>query len=237
MDLLGTLHDELKDRHFSEEEKMLYIYLRTCQEFSFDDRFFHLDFYKPGLKQELESKEFDPHHIDSRLTICHPHIRLLKNLVDELTLLSTRIQGTKHSQLISGKWVMDATMGDFTRIKMNLSIHGFIHIDGKGDIVKELCEEVGYCPKTKHEYLKEIDLSTITSIYESVRQMLEKSHCQEEFADAVYFIHYLFLAINFYSANEEVFKDENDFLARLLKTNDTTYDLKKDKVYQLTRKN
>ena len=44
MDLLETLHDELKDRHFSEEEKMLYIYLRTCQEFSFDDRFFYLDF-------------------------------------------------------------------------------------------------------------------------------------------------------------------------------------------------
>ena len=91
MDLLETLHDELKDRHFSEEEKMLYIYLRTCQEFSFDDRFFYLDFYEPELKQELESKEFDPHHIDSHLTICHPHIRLLKNLVDELTQLSTKI--------------------------------------------------------------------------------------------------------------------------------------------------
>lgn len=235
MDLLEQLHDELKNSHFNEMEKIRYIYLRTCSEFSFDERYFHSEFYYRGLKRELENMIINPHNINSFITVCHPYNRLVEFLINELTLSTAKIVGKKHSRLECDKWLLDATTGDLSRVKMHLKTYGFVNIDGENEQLKEIDEIIGYTPYSKDYYLYAIDTSTIPSIYESVSYLLENSKCQKEYSDAQYFIYYLFYGIDFYSMNEEIFKDENGLLAKTYKTNDITYELSKEKVYSLKR--
>lgn len=235
MNLLEELHDELKNSHFNEIEKIRYIYLRTCCKFSFDERYFHSEFYYRGLKRELENMIINPHNINSFITVCHPYNRLVKTLIDELTLSTAIIKGEKHSRLECGKWSLDATTGDFSRVKMHLKTYGFVNLDGENEKLSEIDDSLGYIPYSKDSYLNSIDISTIPNMYESVSQLLKNSKCQKEFSDAQYFIHYLLYGIGFYSLNEEISKDENGLLVKTFETNDISYELKKEKVYSLKR--
>ena len=80
MNLLEKLNSELKDKHYNDLEKMRYIYLRTCELFSYDETYYtSLALNNEKLHQEIRNSYFDITNIDKFKVICYTYANILSN--------------------------------------------------------------------------------------------------------------------------------------------------------------
>ncbi|MBR4693661.1 MAG: hypothetical protein IKP07_02510 [Bacilli bacterium] len=196
MNLVEMLSRELRDKHFTEFERVRYVYIRCCQIFSFDARWNYFTLFSDELIKEIEERKFDVKNIDSPLVICHSFSRyILKPLLDELTGAKTEVVGSKqgHSYVKayfgSSKWNLDATEGDFPRVKMGLAPMGFQQEEG--DVPSpDIDEEIGFKFISKQRY-QDIDSTNGYNFMGKVAQIISTSKCKYHYSDIAFLYNYM----------------------------------------------
>ena len=239
MDLVEVLAQELKDKNFTDFEKIRYIYLRCCEIFSFDHRWNYFTYYDEGMIKRIEDKRFDIRNIDTNLVVCHSFsISILIALIKEFTTSKVHFNKGAHSfvEVYEGKskWILDATQGDFPRVKMRLQPRGMF-LEGSPYDLTELDGELGYKYVSSHYYRDRVK-GTFTEQMTTISEILANSKCRYQFTDALFLYNYLSMLI---PQDGKVLMDGNNRLYRLIKFpmfDDQEYVIKKeDDGYQLTK--
>lgn len=162
MNVLALLENELKGKNWTIDEKMRYLYLRSCELFSYDPRFFLCNALPNGkeIQKEIREKKIDLEHVDSRWVICSSYANYVySTLLKELLNKDSIVTGIGHEYVVledsnKRKIVADATHGyDFTRVKMGLTTYGYYplrHITREfGQEIEQMDKKIGYL---KEEY-------------------------------------------------------------------------------------
>ena len=192
MNLIQELDNELNEMRLDDFEKARYIYLKCCEIFSFDFRWFFTELFGDEvLYNKILHKKFNIEDIDEKLVICHSFSRyILKPLIEELTNIDCRlIRNETHSFLemnyFGQIWKLDATMGDLARVKLDLPTKGFSC--GLDDYDLEVCEidlNLGYCSRKKEEYERMAVGNSFTDSIENIDYILKNSKAKYYYSDA-----------------------------------------------------
>lgn len=194
MNLIGQLDSELRGIKLDDFEKARYIYLRCCEIFSFDARWFYTDLFDDEkLHKKILNKKFNLEDIDSNLVICHSFTKyILKPLIEELTKLDCDlIRNSTHSyakiNYYGQDWKLDATMGDLARVKLGLPTKGFT--SGLVDYDLELDDidmNMGYCDKNQEYYERLAIGNSFTDSIENIGRILRDSSARYHYSDAIF---------------------------------------------------
>ena len=154
MNFLEMLHNQLKDKHLTDEEKLRLIYLADCQFFSFDSRWFYSSLFNDmKTRDEMFFRKIDLKNVSDYKIICYPNAaEILKVAGQEFTNLQYEVLNCfGHYKLRAngsfGKITLDPVHSDFTRMKI-----GFRPTNYKLNEDKTVPEE-------RIKYQKEIDQS------------------------------------------------------------------------------
>ena len=86
MDVLNLIDSELRNMHLSDFERVRYIYLRTCELFYFDMRYYFNKYISKRVLSKITKKEIDLTNVDDFRVICHTYSEyVLKKLINEFT--------------------------------------------------------------------------------------------------------------------------------------------------------
>lgn len=180
MNILETLSQEMKQKKWSLETKKRFLYLRSCQFFTYDIRYYFLT--NPNLikdinnafqlKTSIEQYVVDLENFKDPRIICFTWSDAFKRLMEELLSVSPEIITEEngndlHAFLFSG-CKMDATEdNDLTRVKMQLCTYGYEFSRKKKAFVYDV-----NTPKK----LKKIDkkIAYITKEYTNIHAFAEK---------------------------------------------------------------
>jgi hypothetical protein len=196
-------------------------------------------YYDEGIIERIERKRFDIRNIDSTLVVCHSFsISILIALLREFTTSKLFFNKGAHSfvELYEGssKWILDATQGDFPRVKLGLMPHGFYQ-EGAITNLNDIDRKLGYEFISGQVYRNRVK-GTLTEQMTSISEILARSKCKYQFTDALFLYNYLAYLL---PQEDKVYMDSNNRLYRLIKFpmfNDEEYIIKKDdKEYQLTK--
>lgn len=216
MNLLNIFEEELSKLHLTEFEKVRYIYLRTCELFSFDARYNFTELFPDkDFYQQLINRRIDITNSTDFLVVCHSYSRdILLRLIREFTEANVTLHNGLHTfveyKTRNGQlWTLDGTNGDLARVKMDLDTRGFNGEINSKEILFETDFIIGYKQKNKMEYLKQIDISSLREIFNSINKILQNSKCKREFSDAFFLVEYLLYGINFYEFNTSCYVGEN----------------------------
>lgn len=243
MNLIQTIDDELKQIHLNDFEKALFIYLKCCEIFSFDSRWFYseaLGDYE--LHDRILNKKFDVENIDSELVICHticPDI--LEKLIHELTVLDCRtVNYMGHSNVTidpsdecyGQSWKLDPVLGDMPRVKLGIHTRGFeCGIDNYKTLVEEIECMLGYGKLTEGYYRQQAYSDSYTNSIENMAHILKRSTAKYHFHDAS-FLFTKVLNGNSYSNDYNIYFDNNYNFHRLIDVSSPTeysfFDLSKE---------
>ena len=155
MDVLNLLAKELKGKNWTKEEKAYYIYLRSCQLFSYDQKFKFLQLYLYDQKsqEEIKNRTIDLKNVEDNLVVCSSiSEQVIAPLLSELIGIDSEVKGKGHIWLNfdDGKRNInaDATINsDICRAKMQLSTNGYNpewpERNFKSNL-KQIAKKVGY---------------------------------------------------------------------------------------------
>lgn len=198
MNLLETLSDELKGKHYIEFEKTRHIYLRTCDIFSFDSRWRYAKLFNDEeLLKQIHYKKFNVENIDDVLVVCHSVSKyILKTLIEELTNLEVQLEEGPHTIITleygPDKWELDATLGDLARVKAGLKTNGFSCMKSNSErIVNEMDRAIGYSRHNANYFSNRIIGDTTTEKVLAIGKMLEESKCKYHYSDASFYYSFL----------------------------------------------
>lgn len=133
MDVLELLSGELKDKHWTLEEKVRYVYLRICEIFIFDYRY-RLAPLLPNKNEIIEAignQKIDLRNLTDRRLVCPTYTESVINVIlNELfSLVCNKERSGDHvypTCLINNqKITLDATIMDLLRVKMKLTTNGY----------------------------------------------------------------------------------------------------------------
>jgi len=135
MNVLEMLHQELKDKHWTTEEKAYYIYIRSCQLFSYDERYDYCDLFddEKQLKNKIINRTIDLENVHDFRVICTSHSdEVLSKLLNELIGIDCLSEGDPNLhrwlKFYDGKRYIEAdstAMSDLQRVKMGLKTYGY----------------------------------------------------------------------------------------------------------------
>ena len=159
MNVLALLNQELQNKNWSMEEKCRYLYLRSCELFSYDERYYFYNLLKDDKRiYETRNCVIDPENVTDNRVICTSHSeKVLKIIFKELLNKECTIEGDGHQYITfddgSQKIKADATnQSDLTRVKMNLSTYGYKPTTSYYDFDLELKEKDKKIHYIKNEY-------------------------------------------------------------------------------------
>lgn len=218
MNVLAVLDKELKNKNLTLEEKVRYIYLRSCQLFTYDDRYdlCEREVYKIEKLEEIKDKFIDLENMIDNRIICTTYARqVLPTLIKELLNIECISNGTAHIYNyinIDNRTILaDPTISsDLSRVKMGLSTYGYKPIDRDHNFdnkLEQIDKKIGYieneyennCLEKRisclyEEFIKETDSKKIDDfiIYKiyAIKELFEKYQLNS-FSDSEYCISYL----------------------------------------------
>lgn len=165
MNVLDVLNQEIKNKHWSLEEKARYIYLKSCELFAYDSRYVFCDFIENGkaLQCQINERTFDLKNVQDNRVICYSHTKeILASLLQELLDLKVYIKGNKfHTWLVfeAGKNEIeaDATLAnDLSRVKMGLDTKGYKpNHTSKKLFLQQMDQQIGYIEQNYQDSLFE----------------------------------------------------------------------------------
>lgn len=239
MDLLEIIEQELKSKHLTDLEKARYIYLRTCELFSFDGRYYFQEFINDSEFQDM-LRRIDITNVSNFLVICHNYSQdVLARLIREFTAATVSVHQSVHSYVLYEEspchiWTLDATYGDFPRIKLGMIPSGFQGLrKGDNQRIIDIDNILGYTYKSKKDYLKMLDLSSIKNLYASINRILINSKCNKEYSDALYLIKWLLLSV-MYPFNETNGIDSNNRFYHFFEADSSLFCLKDDDGFNIS---
>jgi len=205
MNVLELLHQELKDKNWTTEEKSYYIYIRSCELFSYDERYRFCRFLLGGkfLKNEIRNRKIDLENVEDFRVICTSHPKeVYSKLLQELLGIDAEIHGQLHSwvEFHDGRRFMraDATSAlDLTRVKMKLHTYGYSPVISESnfqDELKQISKNIHY----------------IQDEYSDVLLEQHENHLLQEYQE--------------FLSGHSVFKNVDDFLIHKMYTIKNLYD-------------
>lgn len=194
MNLVERMNDELKGKRLSEFEKMRYIYLRCCEIFSYDARWNYYTFFSSQLIRQIETRMFDIYNINDTAVICHSFSKsILKPLINVFTTIDAKVMGEEHSFIearCQGKnYVLDATYGDFARVKMGLPTEDF-NEDGEHEDFTLLDESLGFRHVDESKY-HITDAQNSYDFMHKVGKAISCSDCRHHYTDVLFLYNYM----------------------------------------------
>lgn len=197
MDVLQLLDDELKDKNnWSLEEKARYLYIRSCQLFSYDPRYqcdlFWKMYRKKKMEKEIVFKKIDLRNILDFKVVCSSYSEYVyNNLLEELLNIFVfvhkgKLNGQFHemNSFKIGKDVyhVDATgRGDIERIKMGLKTYSFRksrQLKFWNDLnLKKVDKKIGYI---EDEYYKKKLMQRINNLEREFYNLTSQNPFTEE---------------------------------------------------------
>ena len=201
MDILNILATEIKDKHLTKDEAIRYIYLRTCEIFSYNSG--HIYIEDKNIRNKIDDYKPDISNVENFEIICHNYSKyILKELIKELVGSPvTLINENDHSYITTifnnEKYELDATYSDLMRVKMHLDTEGFRPINylknPYKEYLKEMDEDLGF---DSHNYQNDIiqfnlSNSKITRSINIIGKLMKIYNLDTHFSDADYFIKYL----------------------------------------------
>lgn len=188
MNILELVHNELKDKHLTDLEKLRYIYLVDCQLFSFDARWYYFTLWgDASLYAELIEKEIDLTSVTDFRVICKSNSKsVLKRLTDEFTNISSYVVSADgHYYLRTtgnfGIVDLDPTNSDFARAKIGLRPTSFLLNDftltdeDRFNFQKEIDDSLGKQFKTKLEVIGKNSERTASENLKVIADLINKS--------------------------------------------------------------
>jgi len=219
MNILQILDDELKNTNWSQEQKLRYIYIRSCQIFSYDSKYNFLESKKE--KEHIGNKKIDLENLTDNIVICTSYAReVLPKLINEILGIDCNETGNAHrwniSQIGERIMLLDATASwDLQRVKMGLTTYGYRPMTKEYNFqkkLKEIDKDIGYIAedyknkiietrnsKLFEEYLKYSELEQadkysyeylVYKIY-TIKEIYDKYTTLQAFSDCEFCISYL----------------------------------------------
>lgn len=198
MNVIEILNNELKGKNWTTDEKAFYIYLRSCQLFSYDPRFQFCDLIQNGdrLKYDIYNRTIDLENVKDNLVVCTTHTReVLIELLRRLLTIDTKYHGKDHAwaSFYDSKRLIraDSTIsGDITRVKMGLKPNGYKTTTRDynfSSYLKEMAKKVEYIEDEYTGYFIE---------------QKQKKFKDKSIIDRLYGIKYIFKEFNFTNFSE-----------------------------------
>lgn len=164
MNVLEQLHGELKDKHYTKEETARYLYIRSCEIFSYDPRYqFSLS---KKLRAPILNRKIDLENVENRWVVCTSiTAEIMAYLLKEFTGIESRIHRFKSHGYISfsegsKEIVIDpASACDLERVKMHLTTHGY---EKDSTELAEIDKEIGY---VKDHYKNDEIKTSVENLY------------------------------------------------------------------------
>ena len=200
MNLLDKLDNELKNKHYNDFEKIRYIYLRTCELFYFDARYYYVERFNKKLYNKIINKKINITNVDDFSVICHSYSKyVLLKLINELTTANVLLHTGAHSFVKykddSGSiWNLDATLGDLSRVKVGIKPNGFTCLESWNfnyqDDLDEVDESLGYKYKEKKDFIQSLDLSSFDTLINGINNLIKENKLNN-FTDVLFFVKWL----------------------------------------------
>lgn len=236
MNLLNQLDAELKNKHLNDFEKIRYIYLRTCELFSFDGKYYFPKNINEEKYQEMLNRNIDITTLTDFLVVCHSYSReILFKLIRELTTATVTLHDSAHSYVLYEEkpgytWKLDATHGDFPRVKLRVKPTGFHTPKSNGDErLAETDSLLRFVYKSKKDYLSKLNLESTELLFQSINLLLLNSECKYQYSDALYFIKWLLLGVMYpFSESNGIDNDYNFYHFFTAGTNPSIFCLSKN---------
>lgn len=218
MNVLEILDKELQGKQWSLEEKVRYVYIRSCELFTYDERYDLCDMeeYK-GIKiEEIKDRIIDLENLVDNRIICTTYAKqVLPQLMSELLNVHCVANGTAHiynTMDVNGRFLLaDPTISsDLARVKMGLYTYGYkpmekdhnfdanleyidksikyINEGYENSFLKQRIDNI-YYEFTNETGLKKSDDFLIYKLY-VIKELFEK-YDLKNFSDAEYCIAYL----------------------------------------------
>lgn len=196
MNVLDLINSELKDRHLSDFEKVRYIYLRTCELFCFDARYYFKEYIRRRKISKITNREIDLKDVDDFRIICHTYSEhVLEKIINEFTNMDAKLMSGGHSYVIlkdnDGRtWNLDATLEDLSRVKIGTKTTGFICVSDKYHL-DDIDKYLGYELKDRSFFLYNIDISSFDKVVEDINMFISKNEKLNNFSDVSFFVRWL----------------------------------------------
>lgn len=136
MDILQTLDNELKNSHWSLEEKKRHLYIRSCQLLTYDTRHYFVN-TTDGLRniknaskilESINNNEIDLTNVTDNRVNCYSWAKSYKQMQNELLNSDAKVVenmfGT-HAWVFFGHKADATVESDLTRVKMKLCTTGY----------------------------------------------------------------------------------------------------------------
>lgn len=216
MNVLDLLTNELKDKNWTTEEKARYLYLKSCELFSYDKRynFSNLEACERFCFSKITNRQIDLENVTDNRVICKSHAReVISKIMLEILGIECRDLGRGHSWTTfnDGKRNVeaDATISsDLARVKMGLNTKGYRPNEKEYffyEKLKEIDKTIGYIKtdyenttieeeikklKTVCDELENNDEVLIEKLY-TIKSLFENYKNLTDFSDSEFCISYL----------------------------------------------
>jgi len=184
MNVLALLNNELQDKNWTLEEKSRYLFVRSCQFFSYDQRYLFWEQIPNGkkLRDSIQNASISLEDLQNNLVICRSCIRsVVSILFSELLNQEVEFQWNGNHMygtiLINGQTILlDSTdYYDLFRTKYSMSTYGYDLFYHPRDVdfskrLYEIDKKIGYIEDNYYDaFLKK-------EIYHSLRNYLFQFH-------------------------------------------------------------
>ena len=255
MDILELLYNEIKERKLTVDEAIRYIYIRTCEIFSFDYRYHNIQLFNNLTKEDLVEYKPNIRNIDNYEVVCKPYCEyILKVLLEELLNLDVSLVKidkhyyieTLYNDLI---YTLDATISDIAGIKFGLETLGYHRTNLTSEDKEFIDKKIGYINDYYNYFSMELsDINHTTSyvdIYMRIKELLGKYHlCNKYPSDSIYLIKYIEELLMLKEHKSHNYLDDKNNICRTIEIIDINYEeklyynlLKKDGLYTLEQIN
>lgn len=192
------------DNSWDDLTKARYLYLKSCEFFTYDERYLYLCTTNYSIIDDLRNREIDLENVTDNRVLCDTWSREVYNKLLIEAGIDSRIigQGRAHQYITFNaddyNIVADATISsDIARAKMKLDTKSFYSENGKRltcDTLKEIDKSIGYI---EEDYSNDTILQMIGSFIKNNDELelscfLDKSLQREIMLDKMYIIKNIF---------------------------------------------
>lgn len=224
MNVLDILTKELKNKNWSTEEIARYVYIRSCEIFSYDSRYKFSKLFKDDYATSILNREIDLTNIEDNYVTCKSYSKfILPKLMKELADIDVEVYGKIHfgnSFILNNEEMdVDATGDcDLARVKMGLSTYGYAPFLPYQDFFKNLKiidQKINYIKDDYQEaainsYINDnVSKQFLKDKLEAISNFLKQYSKIKHFSDAQFCIEYLWSK---FSSEEEYENSEYVYL-------------------------
>lgn len=205
MNVIEILSNELKDKNWNDVEKARYIYLRSCQLFSYDPKYHASDLLQNSysIQNAIKTRRINLEDVEDNTAVCYSHSdQIYSKLIYEFLGIICGI-GSATTLSVGNQRIITHAPVDFVRAKMGCSTPGYRsqrRDESFKTQIKQIDKEIGYIEEEYYEHelcqiKKQIEetFSKISSTQKdeqllskikTIKELLESFKFQDSYSDS-----------------------------------------------------